>query len=218
MTNSRPFLLPLLLSLGGCATLFTGTTDELKFNANVPGVRLTIDGQYKGVLPQTVTQSRDFMHGQEFMVKLEAPGYETQEFKLKRQFNWVALLDITSVPTSGGIDYYTGALMQFEPREYHIQMRKRGKGSVEFERDKRVWSYALSNYRRVQSDLVRGGGEYLDSLASALSGTRGGADAVISERALRHAPELLEASSAHDFIRRLNAVLASDQGLRAYQM
>ena len=218
MHNSRPFLLPLLLSLGGCATLFTGTTDELKFNANVPGVRLTIDGQYKGVLPQTVVQSRDFMHGQEFRVKVEAPGYETQEFQLKRAFNWVALLDITSVPTSGGIDYYTGSLMHFEPREYHIQMRKKGKGSAEFEREKRLWRYALVNYRRVQQDVSRGGGEHLESFASALSGTRGGADALIVEQALRHAPALLEASGPHDFIHRFNDMLAADPSLRVYQM
>ena len=44
---TRLFLaLPLvsaLIQLNGCATIFTGTTDTLKFDANVPGVRLTID-------------------------------------------------------------------------------------------------------------------------------------------------------------------------------
>jgi len=221
MFNRLFAVLPLvsaLILLGGCATIFTGTTDELKFNANVPGVRLSIDGQPRGTLPLTVTQSRDFMHGQEFRVKLEAPGYETQEFQLKRQFNWVAILDITSVPTSGGIDYYTGSLMHFEPREYHIQMKKKEKGSAEFERNKRLWRYALLNYRKLQMDLARGGGEYLDSLASAMSGTRGGTDSLIAEQALRHAPELLEASGPHDFIHRFNDLLANHPGLRVYQM
>jgi hypothetical protein len=218
---TRLFLaLPLVspLMLGGCATLFSGTTDEIKFNANVPGVRLTIDKEYKGQLPLTVVQSRDFMHGQEFRVKLEAPGYETQEFQLKRQFNWIALLDITSVPTSGGIDYYTGALMRFEPREYHVQMQKRGRSSSEFEREKRLWGYALVNYRRVQQDVSRGGGEHLESFASALSGTRGGIDSVITEQALRNASALLDASGPHDFIRRFNDMLASHPGLHVYQM
>ena len=216
---ARPLLaLPFvsILTLGGCATIFTGTTDEIKFSANVPGVRLSIDGQLKGTLPLAVAQSRDFMHGQEFRVKLEAPGYETQEFQLKRQFNWIALLDITSVPTSGGIDYYTGALMRFEPREYHVQMRKKGKGSAEFEREKRLWSYALVNYRRLRMDLARGGGEHLESFASALSGTR--IDSVITEHALRNAGTLLEASGPHDFIQRFNDVLAADPGLRVHQM
>jgi hypothetical protein len=218
MLRRRLLLVALAWTLGGCATLFTGTSEEIKFSANVPGVRLTIDGQPKGTLPVTVKQSRDFMHGQEFRVKLEAAGYVTQEFQLKRQFNWVALLDITSIPTSGGIDYYTGALMRFEPDEYHIQMQKRGKSSSEFEREKRLWRYALMNYRRIQMDLARGGGEHLESFASALSGTRGRMDSVIAEHALRNALALLEASGPHDFIHRLNDTLASDPVLRVYQM
>jgi len=204
-----------LMQLNGCATIFSGTTEELKFDANVPGVRLTIDGQFKGTLPLTVNQSRDFMHGQEFIVKFEAPGYVTQEFKLKREFNWIAVLDITSIPTSGGIDYYTGALMRFEPNEYHIQMQKKGRSASEFERSKRLWQYALVNYRRLQLDLARGRGEYLESLASALSTQRRDE---IREHALRHSPTLLEASDAHDFVRRLNDALGSGPGLRAYRM
>jgi hypothetical protein len=176
---------------------------------------LSIDGQPKGTLPLAIAQSRDFMHGQEFKVKLEAPGYETQEFQLKRAFNWVALLDITSVPTSGGIDYYTGALMQFDPREYHVQMRKKGKGSAEFEREKRLWRYALVNYRRLQQDLARGGGEHVDSFASALGG---GASSLITEQALSHAPVLLGAAGPHDFIYRFNDMLASHPTLHVYRM
>ena len=219
MTNGRTLLAPLaLIALGGCGTIFTGTSDEIKFTANIPGVHLTIDKEPKGELPLTVVQSRGFMNGETFTATFEAPGYVTQEFRLKRQFNWVAVLDITSIPTSGGIDFLTGSLMHFEPKEYHIQMVKKGKGAAEFEREKRLWRYALANYRKVQMDLVRGGGEYLDSLASALSGTRGGADSLITEQALRNASVLLEASDAHDFIHRLNDTLASDPRLRVYQM
>ncbi len=158
-------LVSALIPLNGCATIFTGTTDTLKFDANVPRVRLTIDGQYK-------------------------------------------------------VDLLTGSLMKFSPDEYHVQMLKKGEspGSAGFERSKRLYRYALMNYRKVQLDIIHGGGEYLESLASALSGTRGGADSVITERALRNAPVLLEASGAHDFIHRFNDMLASHPSLRAYQM
>jgi hypothetical protein len=202
----------------GCGTIFTGTTDDITFTANIKGVRLTIDKQPKGELPITVKQSRGFMNGESFTAKFEADGYETQEFQLKRNFNTVAVLDITSIPTSGGIDFITGSLMRFEPKEYFIEMRKKGKGSAEYEREKRLWGYALMNYRRVQSDIARGGGEHLDSFASALSGTRGGVDAAIAEHALRHKPMLLEASSPHDFVRRFNEVLARYPELQIYQI
>lgn len=66
--------------------------------------------------------------------------------------------------------------------------------------------------------IARGGGEHLESFASALSGTRGGVEAVITEHALRHAPVLLGASGPHDFIHRFNDLLASRPELRAYRI
>ncbi|HKW37248.1 MAG TPA: hypothetical protein VJO54_05515 [Burkholderiales bacterium] len=219
MTKGRTLLAPLaLIALAGCGTLFTGTTDEIKFSANIPGVHLTIDKEPKGDLPLTVVQSRGFMNGETFTAKFEARGYETQEFRLKRQFNWVAVLDITSIPTSGGIDFLTGSLMHFEPREYHIQMEKKGKGAAELERERRAWSYALVNYRKVQKDLARGGGEYLDSFAAVVSGPQSEAGSAIAEHALRHARALLGASSPHDFVRRFNGLLAGRPGLQAYRI
>jgi len=209
-----------LIPLSGCATMFTGTTDTLKFSANVPGVHLTIDGQYRGELPLTLTMSRNFMNGEQFKAKFEKQAYETQEFQLKREFNFVAILDVTSIPTSGGIDLLTGALFKFSPTEYHVQMLKRGKSasSVEFQRSKDLYHYALTNYHNLQRDIARGGGEYLASFASALSGRQGEADTIITEQALRNALVLLEASSAHDFVHRFNVMLAGDPGLRAYQI
>jgi len=197
--------------MAGCGTIFTGTTDDIKFTANIPNVRLTIDHQPKGVIPITVKQSRGFMNGESFTAKFEADGYETQEFQLKRNFNTVAVLDITSIPTSGGIDFITGSLMRFEPTEYHIEMRRKGKGSAEYEREKRLRAFALFNYRKIQMDLARGDGEYLDSLAATLGGEQGCVE--IKGRLVRHGAALLDASGAHDFVRRLNEVLASDPGL-----
>src|SRR5262249_89188 len=138
--TGRLALMPLACAMmTGCGTIFTGTTDDIKFTANIPNVRLTIDKQPKGVIPITVKQSRGFMNGESFTAKFEEDGYETQEFQLKRNFNTVAVLDITSIPPSGGIDFITGSLMRFEPTEYHIEMRKKGKSSAEFEHELRAW-------------------------------------------------------------------------------
>src|SRR6266536_6426751 len=91
-------LVSVLIQLNGCATIFTGTSDTLKFDANVLGVRLTIDGQYKGELPLTLTLSRNFMNGEQFKAKFESTGYQAREFQLKRVFNYVARRDVTSIP------------------------------------------------------------------------------------------------------------------------
>ena len=209
-----------LCHLSGCATIFTGTTDTVKFDSNVPGVRMSIDGEYKGELPLTLTLSRNFMNGQSFKAKFQADGYETQEFTIKREFNTVAVLDISSIVTSGGIDLLTGSLMRFSPNEYHVQMLKIGEkaDSAEYERSIRLYRYALVNFEHVQRDIVSGGGEYLTSLSKALSGERRDVQAMITAQVLQNSSELVSSSDAHEFVRRLNNVLSDQPELRDYRI
>lgn len=193
----------------GCATLFTGQSDVLRFDANVPGVRLTIDGQYQGELPLTVELSRNFVGGKTFMAAFEAPGYQEQRFILQREFNTVAILDVTSPLTSGGVDLMTGSLMHFAPLEYHVQMLHAGQRADRpaFRRDVAVTSFALVTWRALQADLARGGGEHLEALGALV----GGGDPVESGRVggtlITEAPTLLAANDAPAFVARLRAVL-----------
>lgn len=214
-----PFIMALTF-LSGCATIFTGTTDQVSFDSNVPGVRVFIDGQFKGETPLTLTLSRNFMNGEKFDAKFEKGGYQTQEFQLKRQFNGIAFLDISSTLTSGGVDLMTGALMRYSPTDYHVQMLRTGHKdkSAEYQRSLNLYRYALTNYRNVQIDISHGGGEYLDTLSAALSGSQGHADEAITKLALHNAPALLDAANAEDFIRRLNNLLGSQPELRTYEI
>lgn len=212
-----PALLAAALALSGCATLFTGTTDTLTFASNVSGVRLTIDGQYQGELPLTLTMSRNFVGGRQFVARFEREGFATQEFRLNREFNTVAILDVTSIPTSAGIDALTGSLLRFAPTAYHVQMLKEGGSTLspEFQRSLALHRYALLNYRSVQKDVARGGGESLSALA-ALCGRDDDAVGLVSEEALRNPPLLLDATGPHDFIARLDRMLAASPALRAH--
>jgi hypothetical protein len=207
----RLTLVVLAAALAGCATIFTGTTDKLHFEANVPNVRLTVDGEYLGELPLTVDMSRNFVGGRQFVARFERPGYATQEFKLKREFNAVAVLDITSLVTSGGVDVLTGSLMKFSPTEYRVQMLAAGQraASAEFRRAVAVARYALASFRQVQRDLARGGGDDLAALAWVAGGGDPALASTVAEVALRHAAELLPAATAGDFVERLEPMLAS---------
>ncbi|HEX9243418.1 MAG TPA: hypothetical protein VF875_13330 [Anaeromyxobacter sp.] len=208
------------LLLGGCATLFTGTTDQVSFDANVPGVRLFVDGEFKGELPVVLDLSRNFVGGQQFIATFERKGYQSQEFKLHRSFNTVAILDLFSTVTSGGIDVLTGALMKFDPTSYHVQMLPEGKSaaSPEFERSLRAWGVALATWRAVQKDLARGGGEHLTALARELSDGDPGAAARIEAAALRDREALVDAWSAHRFVARLDEALAASPDAVAYRV
>jgi hypothetical protein len=215
--------LPLALApilLGGCATIFTGTTDTLTFAANVPGVRVTIDGQYRGETPLTLPMSRNFMGGRQFIATFERNGYVTQEFKLNREFNTVAILDVTSLPTSVGVDLLTGSLLRFSPTDYHVQMLKAGQSaaSPEFQRSTSLYRHALANHRSLQKDIARGGGEVLSSFAAALGGDGRETAALICEEAVRNGPHLVAATGPHDFIGRFDHMLEVSPALRGHRM
>lgn len=227
--KQRTVLILIAIWFVGCATILTGTTDTLKFDANIPGVKLSIDGMKKGSLPLTVTMSRNFMNGESFKAKFEAPGYETQEFVLKREFNAVAVLDVTSIVTSGGVDLLTGALMKFSPTDYHIQMEKIGTNtsSFESERSKKLYRFVLSNFNNLQRDLSVGGGEHLTSFVAAIIDNRSTVHSgenkievstLITQQALNQPAEIISAMSPHDFVRHFNAILASQENLQQYQM
>ena len=228
MTTDRPAtsrrrglaaaLAPLLL--GGCATIFTGTADTLTFQSNVPRVRLTIDGEFKGELPLTLQMSRNFMGGQQFLARFESEGYQPQEFRLHRSFNAVAILDISSTVTSGGIDLLTGALMKFDPTSYHVQMipENATASAPEFQRALRAWGVALATWRAVQRDLSRGGGEHLSALARELGDGDPAAAARIEEAALGRREDLVAARSAHAFVARLDEALAASPELVAHRV
>jgi hypothetical protein len=204
-------------ALTGCATMFTGTADTLTLSANVPGVRFTLDGQFKGELPMTLPMSRNFVGGQQFIARFEREGYVTQEFKLTREFNTVAILDITSPLTSGGVDVLTGSLLKFSPTDYHVQMLQQGQAatSPEFRRATGVYRFALVNHRAIQKDLARGGGESLRAYASAVSGGDGRLAEAFYGEALRNAPLLAGAVTGQELVERTDRVLAASAELRA---
>jgi hypothetical protein len=200
-------MLPLLL--GGCATIFTGTTDRLSFDADVPGVKLSVDGLYRGELPLSVEMSRGFIGGQQFIATFAKPGYQTQEFRLQRDFNVVAVLDISSPVTSGGVDLLTGAMVRFSPTEYHLQMVRAGAdpGSPASLRRLERHRFALANHRELRRDLARGGGEHLSAYAALLAGDDEDGTRRLVAAACRAAPALLAEAQAPGFVARLDQLL-----------
>jgi hypothetical protein len=205
------------VALCGCATIFTGTSDEVTFEANVPNVRLSIDGRAEGQLPIKLDVSRNFFGDHHFRAKFEAPGYETQEFKLDRAFNGVAILDITSPVTSGGIDLLTGSIMLISPREYHVQMVPSGQGgTAEYDRGREAYRFGLTNYAAIQRDVARGGGLYLSAFAQILGRNDAEATARIVGASLLHREYLVGGEDPRTFVRRYCDLIAADPELRAY--
>jgi hypothetical protein len=223
MKSIQAVLLPGIAAavlLEGCATIFTGTHDTLRFDANVPGVRLTIDGMYQGELPFTVDMSRNFVGGRRFLARFEKEGFVTQEFQLNRDFNAVSILDISSPLTSGGIDVLTGSIMKFSPRDYHVQMLEKSDSasSRAFRRSLELYRFALTNHARLQEDIARGGGSHLDTFAWLVGNGDERVARLVSAAILDHSAALLHVPTAPEFVREFDRMLAADATIGAYRL
>ena len=112
----RSRYLPLLLGLAllplaqllypGCATMFSGTTQQVRVKSKPTGAQVFLNGKSVGQTPVTAVVSRWGFH----RVRIELAGYEPYEVKLEKTYNGDATGNIF---IGGGlivIDALTGAI------------------------------------------------------------------------------------------------------------
>lgn len=118
----------------GCATIFTGTSDDIRFESEPPGATVYIEGIPRGETPVTVEVGRDGLG--ETVVRYELDGYETRMFTLQDEFNAVSILNLTNL-VGWGVDIISGAVTKYEPHSYRMEMEPEGQAYLleELQRD-----------------------------------------------------------------------------------
>ena len=109
------------LMFSSCATIFTGTRQNVQINTSPPAADIEVDGLKVGVTPMAVSLKKGFT-GQTVSLKLE--GYETKMFQPTTDFNAVAVLNFIGL-IGWGVDAATGAMMKYNPKVYEIQLEKK---------------------------------------------------------------------------------------------
>lgn len=109
------------LLLSSCATIFTGTKQNVQINSNPPAADIEVDGVKVGVTPMAVPLKKGFSSP---MVSLKLDGYETKTFQPTPAFNPVAILNLFGL-IGWGVDAATGAMMKYDPKVYEIQLDKK---------------------------------------------------------------------------------------------
>lgn len=104
--------------LVGCATLFSGTSDRVKFESEPSGAEVVIDGIERGTTPTTISVSRDI---NDKRVTLQKEGYSDKVFRLQKEFATVAILNLGNI-LFWGIDVLTGALFKYKPLRYNMEL------------------------------------------------------------------------------------------------
>jgi len=107
--------------LSGCATIFTGTSDQISVNTEPSGAKLFLNGNDMGRTPVTVPVSRSLGTT---MMSVKKPGYEDKSFALQSSFNTIAILDIFLWPTFI-IDAATGSIVKYSQTSYNLELEKK---------------------------------------------------------------------------------------------
>ncbi len=105
----------LLFVLSGCATVFTGVSDEITFTSKPDNAEVYVDHEKLGITPLIIDIDRE-LHDSDITFKLDK--CDDANYKLVRIFNKWSLANITVWP-AWVVDALTGALMKPKFTTYH---------------------------------------------------------------------------------------------------
>jgi hypothetical protein len=160
----RTILLAAILT-SGCATLFSDSNQRVTFTTNVEGAELMLNGVPAGRTPLSVTLDRDTF--KELFVTVRHPSYDTQQFRLGKTLNKIAILNLSSV-CSWGTDALSGNMIEYSPDAYYIEMKPRSASSPTAAAAASPTTFLVVNRAHFLRDVATGDGEFLRALATML--------------------------------------------------
>ncbi|WP_020569045.1 PEGA domain-containing protein [Neolewinella persica] len=110
--------LAVLLFTSSCATILSGTREEILFTSEPSGVKVIMDGYTIGKTPIMLDVRRN-LGGR--WVAFELDGYESQYVKLEADFNAVSILNLTCL-ICWGVDLATGAATRYSLPSLYIEL------------------------------------------------------------------------------------------------
>lgn len=109
-----------LFLTSSCATIFSGTREEILFTSEPSGVKIIMDGYTVGKTPIMLDVRRS-LSGR--WVAFELEGYESQYIKLEADFNAVSVLNLTCL-ICWGVDLATGAATRYSLPSMYVEMEQ----------------------------------------------------------------------------------------------
>lgn len=178
------------LTVAGCASIASGTTQSITVSSNVEGAEVFLDGVVIGTTPFTGPVDKN-----KSQIRVEAEGYRTETLALSKSLDPVFWGNIIIGGTLGSItDFATGAAYQYAPASYQVDLQRAGQARDNFLRDVATRKFSMIYIDEIALDLANGGGDYLSALVEIINGENDGSvTAGDVERAF-------EASSGHPIL------------------
>lgn len=111
----------------GCATIFTGTKDNVRFSSKPEGATVIVNGMPRGTTPTTIAVERPGLNQNTVVLRKE--GYQDVTFVLGKSFNAVSILNFGGL-VGWGVDLATGAVMKNDQPFGPIQLTEERRSEV----------------------------------------------------------------------------------------
>lgn len=115
----------MLIALLGCATVFTGTSDQVIVNSSPANAKVEIKTSKGALIEEGYTPlSTKLRRGKNYVVTISLEGYEPKTVGIvKGEISKAAFLNLFSL-LSWGIDYLSGALYRFESTTVNVALQE----------------------------------------------------------------------------------------------
>jgi len=156
--NALYALVPLLFMIiltNGCATVISGKTQQMTFNSEPAGAKVTISGRQIGLTPITTVLDRK----KDQVLVIEKEGYKPVTMQLTTSLNswfWGNILIGGLIgSTTDGI---TGSVNEYAPSQYFVPLTPIEEKKANLEINKKI--FAMMNYDKLVKELFTEPGEY----------------------------------------------------------
>lgn len=169
------------LTVAGCATIISGTSQTISISSNVDGAAIYLDGVQIGTTPFIGSVRKGKTN-----LRLEAPGYRDETLALSRQLEPVFWGNIITGGTFGSItDFVSGAAYQYAPASYQVELRAVGQADAEFLQQNGARKFAMVYIDQIALEIEAGHGDHLTALLQLInSSEKNAADAEAIRAAL----------------------------------
>jgi hypothetical protein len=132
--------------VSGCATIFNGTDQDVRFTSEPSGAKILIGGAKRGTTPATLSLIKPGLD--DTQVTFVKEGYEERTITLQKKFATASIFNIFGPTLLGfGIDAFSGALFNYYPSEYTTELERETASATAAPSREASW-YSLRELRR----------------------------------------------------------------------
>ncbi|MEM6782641.1 MAG: PEGA domain-containing protein [Bacteroidota bacterium] len=150
------------LTVAGCASIVTGTTQTISVSSNIDGASIFLDEELVGTTPFVGPVKKNGS-----TLRIEADGYRSETYSLSKSLEPMFWGNIIIGGTLGSItDFSTGAAYQYAPAAYQVDLQASDQSDASFHQNVGVRKFGMVYVDQLSMNIAAGGGEYVDALVT----------------------------------------------------